>query len=198
MHQPFLAVRRQEGCYLAIHLLYPTMPPEFISPLSLYGFKLLAVIKDGVRVAEKSLVISLGQLPLWARSTHPTMKKADLQVECRLSVVNPHNTAHSTEPAPQAAMAELPPDVWLDVNVLEVDQAVLGAQGRPPEWRSGGRSAHLQRRAAFRETDTAPESPVRAVARSHLHPAGRAGGRRPVAFRREVEQLSAQGLGQAL
>ena len=97
-----------------------------------------------------------------------------------------------------AAEAELPPDVWLDVNVVEVDQAVLGAQARPPEWRSGGRSAHLQRRAAFRETDTAPESPVRAVARSHLHPAGRAGGRRPVAFRREVEQLPTQGLGQAL
>lgn len=94
------------------------MPPEFISPLSLYGFKLLAVIKDGVRVAEKSLVISFGQLPLWARSTHPTMKKADLQVECRLSVVNPHNTAHSTEPAPQAAMAELLPLAIRQVSEL--------------------------------------------------------------------------------
>lgn len=37
-----------------------------------------------------------------------------------------------------AVLAELLPDVWLDVNVLEVDQDVLGAQGRPPEWRSDG------------------------------------------------------------
>ncbi len=65
-------------------------------------------------------------------------------------------------------------------------------------WRSGCGAAHLQRCSAAWEVGAAPEAPALAVARRHLHAAGRAGGCCPVALGRKVEKLLAQGFGQAL
>jgi len=79
----------------------------------------------------------------------------------------------------------------LDVDILEVDEDVVGSQFVLRHEVSGRGGAHRQRAAAFWVADTAPEAAALAVAGGHLDAARWAGGRGPVAGGGEVEQLLA-------